>query len=155
MHCRFLCMPSSPDGGKNFLFENAAWKAGLSGDPLWILLPAWRHASVPDGTAGEFREDLVLNPESERSAFTPVKALQRGQKPWVGVSSSESLDDRIWTSTRRRSAASVRVTSLLVSLRADEGLRANLRPVPFIRNPPCLCFFEPLAEEPESSELPS
>lgn len=99
MHGRLRCIPSSasPEGGKNFLLENAPWKEGLSGDlglsiddPNWILLEDLSVVSVPDGTAGELREDLVLNPESDSSTFKRVTALRGEQKP-----GSESLDDLI------------------------------------------------------------
>lgn len=136
MHCRFLRIPSStsPDGGKNFLLEKAACRAGPSGDPDGIL-----SVSGADGTAGELRPDLLLNPESDRSGFT----LITDQQSWLHT--SESLDDLIWTS-----GSSGRVPALLVW-----GVTEDLRPVPLIRRPPCLCFFTPSSEEPESSELPS
>lgn len=88
-HCRFLRIPSStsPDGGKNFLLEKAVCRAGLSGDPDGI-----RSVSGADGTAGELRPDLLLNPESDRSGFAHMTDQQSG------IHASESLDDLIWTS---------------------------------------------------------
>lgn len=109
MHCRFLRIPSStsPEGGKNFLLEKAAWTAGLSGDPDGILLQdgpaAWRSVSGADGTAGELRPDLLLNPESDRSGFAHIT----DQQSWLQT--SESLDDLIWTS-----GSSGRVPALLI-----------------------------------------
>lgn len=97
MHGRLRCIPSSvsPEGGKNFRLENAAWKEEQSGDldaddPNWTLSEDLSTVSVPDGSAGELREDLVLNPESDRSTFKRVTGLQGEQK--LG---SVSLDDLI------------------------------------------------------------